>query len=118
MTTGDLPSQWNKYKQTWESFEIVTGLKEKSSSYRTTAFIRCIRSEEVAIFNGVPSENEEDKSDIDKVLENFQNYCIGETNETHDRHIFNNRVQERDESFDSFVSHLCLLSLSCKYNTM
>ena len=118
VTTGDLASQWKKYKQIWDSFEIVTGLKEKSSAYWTATFITCIGSEALEIFNGLPFENEEDKNDIDKVLELFQNYCIGETNVIYKRYIFNNRVQESGESFDSFVSHLRLLSLSCNYNAM
>ena len=118
VTTGDLASQWKKYKQIWDSFEIVTGLKEKTSAYRTATFITCIGSEALEIFNGLPFENEEDKNDIDKVLELFQNYCIGETNVIYERYIFNNRVQESGESFDSFVSHLRLLSLSCNYNAM
>ena len=88
VTTGDLASQWKKYKQIWDSFEIVTGLKEKSSAYQTARFITCIGSKALEIFNGLPFENEEDKNDIDKVFELFQNYCIGETNVIYERYIF------------------------------
>ena len=63
MTPGDLASQWKKYKQILE------------------------------ISNRLPFKNEEDKGDIDKVLELFKNCCIGETNVIYGRYIFN-RVQE------------------------
>ena len=34
-TSGDLAAQWKKYKQLWDSFEIVTDLKSRDSEYRT-----------------------------------------------------------------------------------
>ena len=78
-TSGDLPTQWKKYKQLWDSFEIVTDLKSRDSEYRTATFIMCIGPEALEVFNGLPFEKEEDKKDIEKVLELFKNYCVGET---------------------------------------
>ena len=75
ITSGDLARQWKKYKQLWESFEIVTGLHKKDSAYQTATFITCIGPDALEIFNGLPFELEEDKRDIIKVLELFQNYC-------------------------------------------
>ena len=117
-TSGDLAAQWKKYKQLWDSFEIVTGLKERDSGYRTATFITCIGPEALEIFNGLPFDSEDDKKNIEKVLELFQSYCVGETNVTYERYLFNARVQESGEAFESFVSSLRQLSLSCNFGAM
>ena len=62
--TGDLASQWKKYKQIWDSIEIVTGVNGKTNAYQTAMFIMCIGSEALEIFNGLPFENEGDKNDL------------------------------------------------------
>ena len=56
ITSGDLAAQWKKYKQLWDSFEIVTGLTERDSTYRTATFITCIGPDALEIFNGLPFE--------------------------------------------------------------
>ena len=118
VTSGDLAARWKKYKQLWDSFEIVTGLKEKDSASQTTTFITRIGPDTLEIFNGLPFELEEDKRDIEKVLELFKNYCVGETNVTYERYLFNARMQESGETFESFVFSLRQLCLSCNFGPM
>ena len=45
---------------------------------------------------------EEEKEDIDVVLQLPEEYCGGETNETYERYVFNKRDQQRGESFDIY----------------
>ena len=118
IVSGDLPSQFKKWKQIWDSFEIVTGLKNQDKAYRAATFITCIGPDALDIYNGLPFSTEEEKQDIDKVIELFQNFCVGETNVIYERYIFNNRIQEAGESFNNFVSNLRTLALSCNYGDL
>ena len=49
-----LLNEWKRWKQMWNSFEIVTGLKNKENAYRTATFITCIGSDALEIYNGLP----------------------------------------------------------------
>jgi hypothetical protein len=44
------------------------------------------------------------RKDIQKVIEAFDKYCIGEINVTYERYFFNRRNQDTAESFDTFMS--------------
>jgi hypothetical protein len=41
------------------------------------------------IFDGFAFDNEDDKKDIAKVIEKFEAFYIGKTNETFERYTFN-----------------------------
>ena len=49
------------------------------------------------------------------MLELWQNYCIGKTNE---RYRFNNRLQESDESIDAFTTALRTLTETCEFGSL
>ena len=112
---GNLASQWKRWKQIWNSFEIVSRLKNQDAEYRVATFIPCIGPEAIDVFNGLPFENEAAKKDIDKVLELMDNYCIGETNELYESYIFNMCNQESGETIDAYVTTLRTLSDSCNF---
>ena len=116
--TGDLASQWKKWKQIWDSFEIVTALNSKEKAYRIATFITCIGPDAIEIYNGLPFASKEEKKDIDKVTELFGKHCIGESNVIYERYILNNRNQEPGESFDNLITSLRALSLSCDYGAL
>ena len=117
-TDGDVASEWRRWKQVWNSYEIVTGLHTQPAAYRTATFITCIGPDALEIFNGLPFTTDEEKNDIETVLELFEKHCVGETNVIYERYVFNNRVQEAGETFDNFVSSLRTLSQSCNYGAL
>ena len=43
---------------------------------------------------------------MNKILELWNSYCIGETNIIYERYIFNNRNQDLNESIDTYASAL------------
>ena len=66
----------------------------------------------------MPFGNEEEKTDIDKVIELPDAYFIGETNEIYEAYLFNQRVQEVGESFDAFLTALRSLAKTCNFGAM
>ena len=69
-------------------------------------------------FDGLSFDTEADRQDINKVLEKLEAYCIGETNETYERYVFNKRDQQQGESFDSYLSALRSLIKTCNFGTL
>ena len=55
-----------------------------------------------------------DKDDIDIVITKFEEYCVGQRNETFQRYNFYMRVQQEGETIDAYVT--VLKTLAKTYN--
>ena len=77
---SNLAKTWKSWKQLWDAYETVTGLNEKDSKLRVATFVTCIGPDALDIHNGLPFQNDEEKGDMNKILELWNSYCIGETN--------------------------------------
>ena len=116
--TGNIAKNWKKWKQIWDSYEIVTELTKRPDEYRVATFITCIGADALEIYNGLPFENEVDKKNITKVIQLLEKYCLGETNIIYERYVFNNRSQNSDESIECYVTSLRVLADSCEYGLL
>ena len=67
------------------------------------------------IYNGFEFENEPDSKIFQNVLEKFDEYTLGQTNETYEQYVFNSRIQEEQESIDAYVTVLRNLAKSCNF---
>ena len=85
----------------WDVYEEFTELRNKTSRLRLATFITCIGKEALKVHNGLPFQSDEEKADINKVLELWANHCIGKTNIIYERYKFNNRSLEQTETIDT-----------------
>ncbi len=77
---GNLKSNWLIFKQLWTSYETLTGLKNEDSVFRVATFVTCIGTEALEIHNGLPFTSEAESHNIDKILQLWEEYCVGRTN--------------------------------------
>lgn len=115
---GNLANNWKTWKQIWDAYELVTKNKEQSHQYRVATFITVIGREAIEIHNGLPFANEDEKQDMDKILELWQNYCMGKTNITYERYTFNLRNQEEHESIETYATALRRLAETCNFGQL
>ena len=115
---GNLARNWKNWLQTWKAYETITGLHLKLQDYRVATFITCIGSEAVEIHGGLPFASEAEKGSIDKVLELWNNYCVGKTNTIYERYKFNNRSQEPGETIDAHATAVRTLADTCSFGTL
>jgi hypothetical protein len=92
---GNVATNWKKFKRVWENYEIASGLKTKENEIRTATFLTCVGTEALEIYDGLKFDNDADKTKLEVVLQKFETFCIGETNETYERYKFNKRDQEQ-----------------------
>src|SRR5678816_3662126 len=118
MTGGNVAAEWKRFSSQWANFEVASDLDEKSSSKRAAVFLACIGSEAYETFQAMDFETEGDRADIEKVIEAFESHCVGEVHVTYERYVFNQRMQDVGETFDSFMSDLRRLIKSCDYGTL
>ena len=117
-TKGNLAANWKKWIQIWKAYEIVPGLDKQPSKLRVATFITCIGPDALEIHTGLPFQSDDDRQNIDKVLELWQNYCIGKTNVIYERYRFNNHSQESDESIDAYTTALHTLAETCEFGSL
>ncbi|KAJ8023536.1 hypothetical protein HOLleu_36002 [Holothuria leucospilota] len=115
---GNLKKNWDKFKQLWDSYEIVTGLNEKEEKIRVAAFITCIGSEALEIHNALPYENEADRQKLSKILDLWEKYCVGKTNVIFERYKFHNCDQAISETFDEYIVKLRNLAKTCDFGPL
>ena len=87
--TGNLATNWKKFHRDWNNYEIAARLKDPehpavNKSLRTATLLTCIGSDALDVYEGLEFETEDDKKDIDIVLQKLQRYCIGETNKIYE----------------------------------
>ena len=114
---SNLAKTCKSWKQLWDAYETVTGLNEKDSKLRVATFVTCIGPDALDIHNGLPFQNEEEKGDMNKILELWNSYCIGETN-IYERYKFNNHNQDLNESIDTYASALHALASTCDFGEL
>ena len=121
--TGDLATNWKKFHRAWNNYEIAARLNDPENptvnkSLRTATLLTCIGSGALDVYEGLEFDNDDDKKDIDIVLQKLQRYCIGETNEIYERYRFNKRDQEPNESLDAYVTALRTLAKTCNFGVL
>jgi len=115
---GNIAVEWKRFSSQWRNYEVAADLTEESQKKRTAIFLACIGTKAYELFQSMEFAAEEDREDLDKVVEAFQRHCIGEVNVTYERYVFNRRVQDVAETFDTFVANLRRLAKSCEFGTL
>ncbi|XP_048249931.1 uncharacterized protein K02A2.6-like [Haliotis rufescens] len=118
---GNLAQNWKRWRQIWDSFEVMARIDANDHKYRLASFITYIGPEALDIYNGLPYESEEDKENMDTGLTLMERHCLhglGETNVIYERYIFNQRSQMEGESVDTYTNTLRTLAASCDFKTL
>lgn len=104
-TDGNLCVNWKRFKRGWNNYAIVARLDRFEETFKVAMFLTVIE-ETLEMYEGVHFAIETDRQILNNVVETFEEFCVGETNETYERFIFNRRNQEDSESIDQYVTVL------------
>ena len=83
-----------------------------------TVYLRSRKFEISCCDNGLPFRSEDEKQDINIVLDLWNSHCIGQTNIIYERYQFNNRNQESHESIDVYATALRALAATCEFGVL
>jgi hypothetical protein len=104
---------WQLWKQMWQNFVILSQLNKQPPEIQTALFLHSIGPHALKIYNGFNvSSNEQN---LQTIIAKFDNFIIGELNDTYERYVFNNRKQENGETIEHYVGILRHLSSTCKF---
>ena len=108
-------TKWRYWKQLWEAEEGLSDLGSKTSKYRKSAFVSAAGIDGLEIINTLPFEQDEDREDVDKILQLLDEHFLGAENVRYERFCFYQRNQKPDEDILTFIGDLRALSRTCKF---
>ena len=114
-TDGNLSVNWKRFKRSWQNYAIIARLDKFEENFKAALFLSVIGEEALELFEGMHFETETDRQVLSKIVERFEEFCIGETNETYERFVFNRRNQEENESVDRYVTVIRKLAQTCNF---
>ena len=76
--TGNVATEWKRFCSQWRNYEIAADLASTGSMRRAAVFLACVGNDAYQLFQTLDFETDEDRLNIDKVIDAFERYCIGE----------------------------------------
>lgn len=95
--TTDPTNNWR------DNYEIAGKLSEETMEIRVGTFLSCVGHEAMDVYDGFQLA---DATKLHIIMDAFEKYCVGETNESYKRFLFNSRNQRDEETADKYVAEL------------
>ena len=92
-------------------------LDKQPAEQQASMLITCMGKDALHVYDGLELTDAQ-RVDNEYILDAFKKFCLGETNETYEQWIFNNRNQCDTESIDPYVGELRLLAKTCNFGTL
>lgn len=108
-----MAENWRLFKQKWNNYAILTGLETQKRQYQVALLLHTLGDEALKIYNGF--QVNEDTVTVDDVIACFEQFAVGQVNETYERFIFNKRVQAKEETVENFLASIRSLVKTCNY---
>ena len=115
VTTGNVADNWKVWKQMWSNYMIIAQLEMQPPAYKVALFLHCIGADTLKIFNGFQFDSPDDQNDLAKIVQKFDEFTIGEVNETFERYAVNSRNQQENKGIDGYVTALRTLAKTCNF---
>ena len=107
---------WKLFKQKWENYCIITQLTNHPRQYQVALLLHAVGDEGLRIYNGFTFETQADARTTNEIIAKFDNFAVGEINETYGRFVFNQGCQSPDENFETFMTSIRTLIKTCNYH--
>ncbi|XP_075560009.1 uncharacterized protein LOC142591584 [Dermacentor variabilis] len=120
LTTGDLRKNWQLFKQRFEIFLTASEVAEKprTESKKTALLLSVAGAEAIEVFNTFTFAAGEKNDDYATVVKKFDEYCIAQTNEVHERYMFRRRIQAAGEPVEHFLRDLKNQARACNFGAL
>ncbi|XP_064110604.1 uncharacterized protein LOC135218310 [Macrobrachium nipponense] len=113
--SSNVLENWKIFKQRWDTFEILSELQAKPRKVQAALFLHTLADDALKVYNGFQFNTPQDARTVAEIISKFDEFVVGEVNETYERFIFNSLCQEEGEGFDKFLSDLRSLIKTCGY---
>ena len=108
------PSDWPQWRDRYKRYCIATKLNKEEGEIRVNDLVYTMGSNAEPVYSSFKLSEEQEK-DYNLVIGKFDSYFVPKVNVIHERAVFNERVQEPNETVESFVRALYVLSSTCNF---
>lgn len=106
---------WKNFKSRWENYVLMSGLDIIARKLQLAQLENCLGDDALKTLEGLKFSTPADQRTVKEVIEAFEDFVIGQINETLERYNFGKRCQAEGESFSKFLSELRRLIKTCGY---
>ena len=111
---GNTSENWRRFKQQFDIYITASGSEQKDDAVKIAILINFAGEDAIEVFNTFQFA-EGDEKKLNKVLEQFEQYCNPRKNVVFERHQFWQLTQKDSEAVDQFVTRLKNKVKSCEY---
>lgn len=117
-TTTDLWVAWKLWASEYRLYATATGLAGKPKDVQAATFLVVIGEEGRRIYSTFNFDTEEDRKEVDKLFEKFEEHCKPVINLAYHDFVFGTRDQKTGERFDEWLTELRTLIRNCEYGEL
>ncbi|CAL9691156.1 unnamed protein product [Knipowitschia caucasica] len=114
--SGNVNENWKSFRQSFELYLLAAGLDDADEKRKVALLLTVAGRGALDVFNTFQFDNED--YGLNDVVTKFEDYCTPRRNETYERYVFRNRMQNENESIEQYVTDLRLKSQSCNFGTL
>ena len=103
---------WRLFRQKWGNYSILAQLDRQPAVYQVALLLNALA---LRTYNGFHFDTPEDRRTVAEILTCFDQFAVGEVNETYERFLFNRRCQNEGETFETFHAGIRTLAKTCNY---
>jgi hypothetical protein len=115
VTGSNVAENWRRFQDQWDNYVVAADLTEASSERQAAIFLTCVGGEAYDVYRSMTFASDAERKRIKPITDAFKAYCIGSVNVTYERYMFNRRIQETGERFDTYLGELRRMAKSCSF---
>ena len=106
---------WKTFKARWDNYVLLSDLSVINRKLQVAQLENCLGDDALKAMSSFKFETPEGERIVKEILKAFEEYIVGELNETLERYKFAKRKQQEGEPYNSFLCALRQLLKNCKY---
>lgn len=129
---GNVSENWRRWRRSFENYlravDIVREPVEDGEAppagnaaimrRQLAIFLHTAGEEAYEIYSQFDFENEDDRDDLDIVIDHFETYCNPRRNILYEWYVFWSMIQKEGEPIDSFVKRLKTQATKCEFGNL
>lgn len=113
--SGNVSENWRKWHQKFQIYMKASGSNKQSQDTQVCILLNLIGDEALEVYNTFKFDAEEDKDNLNIVLDKFKKYCEPRKNLVYERFRFFRTVQKEGQPIDGFITELKKAAALCEF---
>lgn len=113
----NMAQEWKTWKVSYNWYSKAIQLDKEPPEVQVATFMTTIGYEAEEIFESF-NLTEDQQTNMQVIMEKFNNYFVPKVNETYEAYVFHKIVQEADENFEQFLIRITTQARKCNFGEL